>query len=146
MHILTGDMFRKQNTRKKARNKSNQTGIYIKYKKIIILQMSTSEAPTDSTSAQSIGVSATSDAATIRGRVDAVVSSTSRPSLQSQASAVPPRIQKELAMLARDPGPGISAWPATPGATHELLGQIVGPEESPYRGGTFAVSITLPQR
>jgi hypothetical protein len=108
--------------------------------------MSTSEvSATEQTpeGRSSLSISATSNDSRVHAMASSR-SSSSRP--QAQALVVPPRIQKELAMLARDPGPGISAWPATPDATHELLGQIVGPEDSPYRGGTYAVSITLPQR
>lgn len=56
------------------------------------------------------------------------------------------RLKKEIDMLARDPGPGISAWPESEGCLHQLTGQIVGPDESPYEGGMFYVSIDVPQR
>jgi ubiquitin-protein ligase len=54
------------------------------------------------------------------------------------------RIEKEMQMLATDPGPGISAWK---GATdNELEAQIVGPENSPYDGGIFNLSLRIPER
>lgn len=56
------------------------------------------------------------------------------------------RLKKEIEMLARDPGPGISAWPDSESSVFQLTGLIVGPEESPYEGGMFYVSINVPQR
>jgi ubiquitin-conjugating enzyme E2 T len=56
------------------------------------------------------------------------------------------RVRKEIEMLAREPGPGVSAWAAEEGSVTQLAGQITGPEESPYDGGVFSVSITVPQR
>lgn len=56
------------------------------------------------------------------------------------------RLKKELEMLEKDPGPGVSAWLDSEGSLHQLTGLIVGPEESPYEGGMFYITINIPQR
>ena len=57
-----------------------------------------------------------------------------------------PRVIKELEMLSRDPGPGISVWTANEDSTADLRGLIVGPEESPYEKGLFELNISIPPR
>jgi ubiquitin-conjugating enzyme E2 T len=56
------------------------------------------------------------------------------------------RITKELNMLANDPGPGISAWPADESNMMLLQAQIQGPQESPYQGGLYNLTIDIPDR
>lgn len=56
------------------------------------------------------------------------------------------RITKELSMLANDPGPGISAWPADESNMMVLQAQIQGPQESPYQGGLYNLIIEIPDR
>lgn len=56
------------------------------------------------------------------------------------------RIRKELDMLANDPGPGISAWPADDSNMMLLQAQIQGPQESPYQGGLYILTIDIPDR
>lgn len=53
---------------------------------------------------------------------------------------------KELDMLAREPGPGISCWPINPDDINNLQAQIQGPQDSPYAGGTFLLSLKIPDR
>lgn len=48
-------------------------------------------------------------------------------------------------MLANDPGPGISAWPTSDSLT-TLEAQILGPDDSPFVGGTFNLSINIPEQ
>ena len=55
------------------------------------------------------------------------------------------RIRKEINMLANDPGPGISAWLVDDNLT-KLQGQILGPQDSPYYGGVYILSIDIPDR
>jgi ubiquitin-conjugating enzyme E2 T len=56
------------------------------------------------------------------------------------------RITRELYMLANDPGPGISAWPADESNMMLLQAQIQGPQESPYQGGLYNLTIDIPDR
>jgi ubiquitin-conjugating enzyme E2 T len=56
------------------------------------------------------------------------------------------RIRKELEMLATDPGPGISAWPANDNNMMQLEAQIQGPQDSPYQEGLYTLKIDIPDR
>ena len=56
------------------------------------------------------------------------------------------RITKELIMLANDPGPGISAWPVDESDMMHLQAQIQGPQESPYQGGLYNLTVDIPDR
>lgn len=49
-------------------------------------------------------------------------------------------------MLANDPGPGISAWPPDENNMMCLQAQIQGPQESPYQGGLYNLTIDIPDR
>lgn len=49
-------------------------------------------------------------------------------------------------MLANDPGPGISAWPVDDYNMMHLQAQIQGPQESPYQGGLYNLTIDIPDR
>ena len=49
-------------------------------------------------------------------------------------------------MLANDPGPGISAWPVDECNMMHLQAQIQGPQESPYQGGLYNLTIDIPDR
>ncbi len=55
------------------------------------------------------------------------------------------RIQKELAMMHRDPPHGISAW-ARAENTLEVEAVIIGPEQTPYAGGSFKLVVLVPER
>ncbi len=55
------------------------------------------------------------------------------------------RIQRELVMLAEDPGPGISAWPVEGNMLH-LEAQIQGPHGSPYEEGTYTLHVHMSER
>lgn len=55
------------------------------------------------------------------------------------------RINKELEMLQKDPGPGIAAWCINDDKM-KLQAQIQGPQESPYEAGVFTLSISIPDR
>lgn len=56
------------------------------------------------------------------------------------------RLKKEIAMLTSDPGPGVSAWPSDPDNLHVISAQITGPDNSPYSGGVFSLSVEIPDR
>ena len=55
------------------------------------------------------------------------------------------RLVKEVEMLAKDPGPGISAW-VVDGSINTLEAQIVGPEDSPYENGVFQLTLSITDR
>jgi ubiquitin-conjugating enzyme E2 T len=55
------------------------------------------------------------------------------------------RLQKEIEMLSRDPGPGITVW-QTADNVNELNAQIIGPEESPYASGVFSLVLNIPEK
>ncbi len=55
------------------------------------------------------------------------------------------RIKKELELSGRDPGPGVTFW-AEDESLSRLSAQITGPEESPFEGGLYSLSINIPQR
>jgi len=48
-------------------------------------------------------------------------------------------------MLANDPAPGISAWSIDDDMTN-LEAMILGPDDSPYKGGSFLLKIQVPPR
>lgn len=55
------------------------------------------------------------------------------------------RIKKELEELHSNPPTGIQLWTKSD-SIYELEAEIMGPENSPYEGGRFLVSIQLPTR
>ena len=60
-------------------------------------------------------------------------------------SRVSVRLARELGMLANDPAPGISAWSIGDDMTN-LEAMILGPDDSPYKGGSFLLKIQVPLR
>lgn len=57
-----------------------------------------------------------------------------------------PRLKKELQILMNDPGPGVSAWAENADDMYNIAAQIQGPDDSPYAGGIFSLSIQVPER
>ena len=55
------------------------------------------------------------------------------------------RMRRELKMLATDPPPGVAAWPEGD-RLDQLRAQIQGPEDTPYVGGTFDLTLRLSAR
>lgn len=55
------------------------------------------------------------------------------------------RVAKELQDIQADrDNSGVYAWPVDQSSLKNLLGSIPGPPESPYAGGTYHVTITIP--
>ena len=57
--------------------------------------------------------------------------------------AIPPRILKETAGLAKDPVVGIYAEPSSNNPRHFFV-KIAGPGQTPYEGGLFNAELFLP--
>ncbi|NWU11760.1 UBE2T enzyme, partial [Cephalopterus ornatus] len=55
------------------------------------------------------------------------------------------RLQRELALLAAEPPPGISCWHSGPRADR-LRAQILGGADTPYEKGIFNLEIIVPER
>ena len=55
------------------------------------------------------------------------------------------RIQKELAEFNKEPPEGFSAGPEDESDMFKWVASITGPEESPYEGGTFNLSMEFPK-
>ena len=55
------------------------------------------------------------------------------------------RLKKELEMLNKDPPHGVSCWPVSDRLDH-WEAKLVGGIDTPYEGGTFKLSIVLPDR
>ena len=54
------------------------------------------------------------------------------------------RLHKELLELGKDPPSGCSAGPVDEKDIYNWQGMIEGPEDSPYHGGIFFLSINFP--
>jgi len=55
------------------------------------------------------------------------------------------RLKKELELLEKDPPHGICCWPEQD-QIDRLSGQIQGPKDSPYEGGTFDLEVNISER
>ena len=55
------------------------------------------------------------------------------------------RIQKELKDFTKDPPVGIAAHLENESNQRKWVATIMGPEGSPYEGGTFILSVTFPE-
>ncbi|NXK90805.1 UBE2T enzyme, partial [Formicarius rufipectus] len=55
------------------------------------------------------------------------------------------RLQRELALLAAEPPPGITCWHRGQ-RLHELRAQILGGADTPYEKGIFDLEIIVPER
>lgn len=53
------------------------------------------------------------------------------------------RVRKELAECAKDTNSGVTATPKGDSLTH-LEGTILGPQGTPFEGGTFCINIDIP--
>jgi len=57
---------------------------------------------------------------------------------------LPRRIIKETQRLLQEPAPGISAAPSESNLRYFNV-MILGPQQSPYEGGTFKLELFLPE-
>lgn len=55
------------------------------------------------------------------------------------------RLKREVQMLQRSPPPGVSCSPDDKN-NDVLLAQIIGSEGTPYQGGVFRLTVTIPDR
>jgi ubiquitin-conjugating enzyme E2 T len=55
------------------------------------------------------------------------------------------RMKREFELLQNDPPHGVGAWPSGDSMT-KLSASITGPEESPFAGGTFRLSVEVTSR
>ncbi len=60
-------------------------------------------------------------------------------------SAMVARVTRETEMLAREPPPGVCAW-TRDDRIDQLLAQIVGAPETPFRDGIFLLEVSVPDR
>ena len=60
-------------------------------------------------------------------------------------SAMVARVTREAEMLAREPPPGVCAW-TRDDRIDQLLAQIVGAPETPFRDGIFLLEVSVPDR
>ena len=56
------------------------------------------------------------------------------------------RLVKELKDLGRDPPHGTVVWPEDENDQGHLQVKMTGPENTPYDGGIFRLSVSLPER
>jgi ubiquitin-conjugating enzyme E2 T len=54
------------------------------------------------------------------------------------------RVRKELALLMRDPCPGITVWVKDEADIMNMEAHVEGPADSPYVGGLFLLSVRVP--
>ncbi|GAA5857189.1 hypothetical protein JCM9279_001049 [Rhodotorula babjevae] len=67
------------------------------------------------------------------------------PSAASNAASVAKRLQSELmSLMMSPPAPGISAFPESDSDLTYWVGRLEGPEDTPYAGQTFAISLRFP--
>ena len=55
-------------------------------------------------------------------------------------------MKKELKILNDSPPPGISCWLKDEDKLDALEATIKGPKNSPYEGGTFHLTVNIPER
>ena len=56
------------------------------------------------------------------------------------------RLKKEMAMLQKDPSPGITVWQLDVNNPLELHAHMIGPEETPFSSGLFLLTLSIPPR
>ena len=54
------------------------------------------------------------------------------------------RLQRELQDIVDNPPAGVSAGPVDDNDLFNWMATIIGPDETPYAGGIFALSIQIP--
>ncbi|KAI2620398.1 ubiquitin-conjugating enzyme/RWD-like protein [Hypoxylon sp. NC1633] len=60
------------------------------------------------------------------------------------AQSVTKRLQTELMQLMTSPAPGVSAFPSADGNLTSWTATIAGPDDTPYAGLTFKLSLSFP--
>jgi ubiquitin-conjugating enzyme E2 T len=56
------------------------------------------------------------------------------------------RLMREMSLLSRDPPPGVAAYAPEPSDMTKIRAQITGPEDSPFEGGVFLLSVNVTGR
>ena len=67
------------------------------------------------------------------------------PSSALSMAALANRMKREFELLQNDPPHGVGAWPSGDSMT-KLESSMTGPEDSPFAGGTFRLSVEVTQR
>lgn len=56
------------------------------------------------------------------------------------------RLMREMSLLSKDPPPGVAAYAPEPSDMTKIRAQITGPEDSPFEGGIFLLSVNVTAR
>ncbi|KAL3800740.1 hypothetical protein ACHAW5_009310 [Stephanodiscus triporus] len=56
------------------------------------------------------------------------------------------RLMREMSLLSKDPPPGVAAYAPEPSDMTKIRAQITGPEDSPFEGGIFLLSVHVTAR